>query len=256
LRELTVERNERTKKSISKLQITLAVAAVAVIAALLLNSPFFNINAVEFSGNSIVSEEQIKGKLGFGAERPLNYFLLNKKSCEELIAKIPYIKSVSVAKIFPDKLLVSVVERTVRCYVEYTNMDMFLLIDEEGMVLEVHSYMRLKLPLVVGLSYNSFSVGEYLNADDAENFNNVVIISRLFEKYEFDDLLKIDVSDKNEIHLFIKGVDVKFGSLEDADRKISTLKLEIQNLEQRFDDMRGFLDISDINSPDTFTPLK
>ncbi len=253
--EIQIERTApEPKRKITFFRLLIVFAVIALFALILIKAPFFNINHVEISGNSAASEEEIKKAVGFYTDSP-NFFLFSQSKAAKNLGTLRYVKSAKINKIFPDSLNIEITERTERCYIEYKNMNTFLLIDEDGMVLEAVSYMAKPLPVVVGVDFQAFSVGSFLETDSRKNFENVVLISVIFSKYNMTDLLKIEVSEEDDIHLFVRGLDVTFGSIDDADEKIRTLKAILES-DKFANNARGFLDISDINKNPVYRILK
>jgi len=122
--------------------------------------------------------------------------------------------------------------------------DMFLRIDMNGKVLSVTDTVNDDLPIIEGIRFTHFTIGDYLEADNPEVFNSVAVLIRLFMKYELDDnfIHKIDIANLDDIHLYTNNVVVAFGSLRDADEKVRTLKEIMPNLPIA-EDMSGKLDI-------------
>lgn len=254
--EIRIERNIGVKRrGLSPYKLAAIAAVLVSLALLALKAPFLEIKFIEVSGNDAVSAEALIDDLGVNGTGA-NYFLFSEKAAAKALMKNSYIKTAIVTKSFPNSVYAEVTERIPRCYVEYKNMSMYLLIDESGMVMDVHAYMREKLPIIVGVNFSSFTVGEYLETDSEENFNNVVLISVIFAKYELDDVLRIDVSDSDDIRLFVRGIEVTFGSLDDGDEKVRILKAALEKFEELGIDSRGFLDISDVKADPVFRYLK
>jgi len=230
----------------------IAVSALALILLFLLNASFFLIQDAAISGNDIVSDEDIKSRIGLSDGNDVNIFSFSQKKALSKLFENAYIKTAQIKKNFPNGLEITITERAGKCYVEYENMGMFLLIDETGMVLDVKTYMNEKLPVISGLSFDTFVVGKYLDTDDRDSFSNAILVYRIFEKYGVD-LTKLDISDKNNIRIYVGGVDVSFGSTDDADEKVRTLKAILEKLTPG---IKGFLDISDVSRDPVFRYLR
>ena len=139
-------------------------------------------------------------------------------------------------------------------YVPY--VDSFLCIDMDGKVLSVTDSVYDNLPVIEGLRFNNFTIGSYLETDNSEVFNTVASLILLFKKYELGEnfINKINVADLDDIHLYTNNVEVAFGSEEDADEKIRTLKEIIANLHVA-ENVKGLLDIRVIGRQYIFTVL-
>ena len=139
-------------------------------------------------------------------------------------------------------------------YVPY--LDSFLCIDKDGKVLSVAKNADENIPVILGLQFDQFSVGSCLNTGNNDAFGYIAYLQSLFRKYNFDTGLvnKIDVANLDDIHLYTKNVYVAFGSTQDADAKIRTLKEIIANLRVA-EGVKGILDIRVIGRQYIFTVL-
>ena len=155
---------------------------------------------------------------------------------------------------FPDVKTVSGNDDILPCgYVPYA--DFYLYIDMDGKVLSVTNNTDDNLPVIEGIKYDQFVVGDYLKVN-GEVFRTVAKLTNLLEKYDCDEIFiyKIDVANLSDIHLYIKNVDVAFGSTHQADEKIRTLKEIMSNLHAA-EDIMGILDIRVIGRQYIFTVL-
>jgi len=139
-------------------------------------------------------------------------------------------------------------------YIPY--LSSFLYIDMNGKVLSVTDNTSGNLPVIEGLSYNRFVLGETLKTNDNSAFNTIAYLVKLCNKYQLGDnfISKVDVTNLENIHLYTKNVYVTFGSMESADEKIRTLKEIITNLHVA-EGVKGLLDISVIGRQYIFTVL-
>ena len=227
-------------------------AAGGIFAVLLVMvSPIFEVRQVNVTGNTVVEEAAIRAAVGLDAKA--NMFAVLSYRAVSALEAMPYIKSAKIVKTYPNTIDIAVVERKVCGYVEFARMNTYLLIDGEGMVLGTQTYLSEKLPVIVGLSFDDFAVGRRLETENKDAFDTVVTLSNLFDKVGLEDVVKVDVSDNRDIHLYIRNVDVFFGGMDDADLKIQTLKVLAAELPP---EARGFLHMEDISKDPIFQPLK
>lgn len=98
----------------------------------LYNSRYFRIKTINVTGNSHYSSEQIikVAKVAIGA----NIFEINKKNIEDKLAsELIWVKSISLKKIFPDKIEISITER--KPFIRLVYGGKYFLLDEEAVVL-------------------------------------------------------------------------------------------------------------------------
>ena len=145
----------------------------------------------------------------------------------------------------PDNIVIEEKERKVRGYVPY--MGAYLYIDEAGRVLDVQEACREALPMVKGLAFGNFTLGEVIPVENPEALDVVLYISQLMEKYELLDLVvEIDVSNPKSVYAYVNQVRVILGDMESGDTKIRYMA-EIMKTIPKED--RGTLDLSELDKP-------
>ncbi|MDR1536700.1 MAG: FtsQ-type POTRA domain-containing protein [Clostridiales bacterium] len=204
-------------------------------------SPIFSISDIQITGNNRISSDSILESSGL--IEPVNIFIFNRGKAEKELAKNLYLQDVSFEKIYPSTLAIKVLERQIIGYIPY--LDSYLCIDENGMVLDVSASIDEALPLIDGLRFSTFTLGEHLAVENKEAFNIIMTLANLFDKYDLQEefINKVDVNDVNDIHLHIYNIDVAFGLISDADEKIRTLKAIIQDTLPDSRSVRGTLDV-------------
>ena len=204
--------------------------------------PMFDISTIEINGLTNVTEEEIRAALP-GSEGS-NIMLFNTIKAERELSKNHYIEHISVRRALPSTVVVNVQEYKLRAYVPY--MGNYLYITDNGRVIDVQSSFTKQLPVLVGLKFDHFSIGEILDVDNPEAFDAMVELSKLFEKYSIlSDIVKVDVSDVSDIHLYVGKIDTQFGSFDNANRKILTL---IEVLKQLDTSVAGKLNLTGDNA--------
>jgi cell division protein FtsQ len=99
----------------------------------LYNSKYFKIKTVIVTGNSHYSSGQIikAADVAVGA----NIFEINKKNIEDkLTAELTWISSISLRKVFPDKIEISITER--KPYIRLVYGGKYFILDKEAVVLD------------------------------------------------------------------------------------------------------------------------
>ncbi len=220
--------------------------ALGIIGSIFL-SPIFTVEAVELQGLISISPEQVKSVAGLTDST--NIFVFNDGLAKSKLLENRYIENVVIKKDFFSKIItIKIEERILSGYIEHSSGS-YLYIDDKGRVLEVKSHITQNLPLVSGLDFNEFTLGEPLPVNNSASFESLVTLVTLFNKYNLQgDVIKVDISDETNITFLIKKIEVQFGSIRDADEKIRTL-IGIREKKEKvdFDKHAGFLDIKDIS---------
>lgn len=231
-------------------KVCIIIAIIVFILLLLSVCPLFNITEINVTGINKLVKEDILNEINLTANEN-NLFAFNSFKAKKILYFNPYIEDVKINKSIPNKISIDITERKIRGYVFY--MGTYLYIDGDGRVIDVQSSFTEKLPIVVGLNFNNFTLGEILKVDNQESFDIVVELSKLITKYELlEDVVKVDVSKPDDIHLYINNVDILFGDFSDSNWKIGTLVEIMKEISQ---EDKGFLDISDSNKTPLFTYL-
>lgn len=226
-----------------------AVVLIITIVIIIILSPIFHIKTINFNGGEKYSQQEIMLKLNINEGD--NILMVKGKRFESILKRDPYIESVDIAVKYPNVLNIEIKERKVRGYVPY--MGAYLYIDEYGRVLEVSNAYNQKLPIVMGLEFDEFHVGEVLKVKNMESFDVVLKTANMMLKYDFiEDVVKIDASDPQNIHIYIRYVDILLGDLKDYDQKIRTMLEVIGKIP---DKDRGFLNIKELGKPIVFEYL-
>ena len=209
-------------------------------------SPLFAVQTIEVTEMEQYSKEAVCDMIGL--KTGTNVFLYDKNKAVEILEKNHYIESAELTVQLPSTIKIDIAERKVRGYVPYAGS--YLYIDEYGRVLDVQDTTKKTLPIVYGLEFNEFQLGELLEAKNEESFDVVVTISQMVTKYELlNSILEIDVSDPQNITANINKIEIQFGSIENCEQKMAYLSQIVETIPEND---RGVLDLSDMTKPIVF----
>ncbi len=241
------------KKSIFKSFFSYKVRLFFMIAILIgtgvLFSPIFHAANIQVTELQCYSAAEICEKIGLTQED--NIILFGKRKAAKILQQSPYIENAKITMRLPNTIFVSIKERKVRGYIPY--MGSYLYIDEYGRVLDAKKSFSKTLPMVQGLQFDSFELGEVLKVDNPDSFDIVVKIAQMMTKYQLLDMVvEIDVSNPKDVHAYVNKVDILLGDITDCDQKIKTMA-EIMKTIPKED--RGTLDLKDMSKPIIFQYL-
>ena len=240
MEELEYYQKPQQKKGIDqKVVIGCALGLVVIIGLLL--SPIFALKNVAVEGASHYNETQLCQMIGLSEGD--NILLFGKGKAAQILEKDPYIADAKLSMRVPDTIVIEVKERKVRGYVPY--MGSYLYIDEAGRVLDVQEACREALPMVKGLAFGNFTLGEVIPVENPEALDVVLNISQLMEKYELLDLVvEIDVSNPKNIYAYVNQVQIILGDMENGDTKIRYMAEVMKTIPE---EDRGTLDLSELD---------
>ncbi len=211
----------------------------SIIGILLFGTSILRIKTVNIEGSEYYTDEKIMAEAEIS--KGMHILQVNKKRSTKQISALAYVEHVEVITVFPNTLELIITERKPIGYVPFSGT--YLSIDKTGQVInQTQSQEVPKLPVVEGLKFEKFVLGEQLEVENEENILAIIEITSLLEKYNLLDRgIKIDVSNPKNIHLYINSLDVIIGEINNLDKKIQWL---CEIIEQQH---MGVLDLSNIN---------
>lgn len=225
-------------------KIILIIAAVIILIFIFLYAiPLLKINNVTIVGNSFLTREDILKECGIQLNTTnmlhINYFTLPKR----VENYNPYINTLKIYPISYDTIKIEIKENKPRGYVPYMNN--YLCINEEGRVLDITKEPTGSLPIVSGLKFDNISRGEILNISNPNVFYILVEISKLMEKYEMEyNDLTVNISDPENLHIYVNNIDVILGNTDNINQKISTLTEVLKEIDEND---KGFLYLDNLD---------
>lgn len=219
---------------------------LCIFTAFFLSSNFFHIKFMVVNGNNNVTREEIIKLSSIYYEE--NIFRINKKNSMKSIFQNPYVKMIKIRRVIPNKVVIDIIEREVMAYVPYVGS--YLNIDEEGMILEINpAIKRPDLPVIKGLKFETFKVGEYLNIENKEQFSTTILLIKEIKNAGMLNLVsEIDVADLSNIKLKIKdGIKVNLGGADNMNYKINFAKSIVEDIKKQ--NLKGTIEMSHKGNP-------
>lgn len=191
---------EKKKKKRKKIFRTIKVLMIVLILigglAYFLLSPIFNIKEINVSGNEKITSEEILSLSQLKKDE--NTFTINKKETTEKIKQNAYIDTVEIRRTLPDKITITITERTPTYQIVYENL--YMLINNQGYMLEM-TKLNENMPVIVGITTNKEDIkaGNRLCVEDLEKLEDVLKISESAKSNNLDKLItKIDITNKED----------------------------------------------------------
>ncbi len=219
---------------------------ICIFTAFFLSSSFFQIKFIAVNGaNNVTEEEIIKLSSIYYGE---NIFRINKKNSMKSIFQNPYVKMIKIKRGIPNRVVIDIIEREIMAYVPYVGS--YLNIDEEGMILEINpAIKRPDLPVVKGLKFETFKVGECLSIENKEQFSTTTMLIKEIKDAGMLNLVsEIDVSDLSNITLKIKeGLKANLGEADNMNYKINFAKSIVEDVKKQ--NLKGTIEMSHKGNP-------
>jgi len=231
------------KSRVLKWALIICVLSFSII--LFLISPIFNVSEIIITGNIIVAESEVRERMEISYTT--NILFYNQAAARRRIIENHYIAEVIFTRSFPNRLYVQVWERRTAAYIQQSP-GTFLYIDDQGRVLEIRSTTSQTLPIVEGLNFTHFALGEILDVPDSTAFNIVTQYSQLIYRHGLANrVTHINVSDTENTRILFGYVEFNVGGVSDSETKVRIIKGILEEMPEP-ELARGFVDLRDINS--------
>lgn len=161
-----------------------------------LTSPIFNIIQIDVEGNEIISSDTIISISELELEQ--NIFKFNTREIEENIKQNPYVESVKIDRVFPNKIKINIEERQKKFSLSFLNTYAYL--NSQGYILEI-SEDKQEMPVIIGASTPEENIvpGSRLEIKDLEKLEIAIKIVDVFKEKELDKKISsIDISNSND----------------------------------------------------------
>ena len=263
----------KPKKKRFKLKLLLFTILVLAIVASLALSPVCNVKRITVKGSQRYKDDQLIGATDIyigGSSFKIMYKNINHlkniysfrygKSEQSILKNYPYIKEAKVTYLFPNEVSINIYERKPICIIPF--LGTYLLMDEEEYVVDtIDDPNNSTLPIVKGIGFDSYVLGQALNVKTPQTLNNAIILLKAIDDSDkedknklFDEVRVIDVTDSNRVYLFVDNrIEVNLGDFKDLTYKLNFFKQIYSKKISREDN--GLIDLSTGENPN-FIPEK
>lgn len=193
---------------------------LGVVMILLFTMPIFRVQAIEVSANHYYTSDEIIEASGIKIGQHI--FDLNEMNATKSLEQLPYISQVHIMRKLPNKVILNVEEKAPYVYVKFKGNHLCL--NRQGKVIEQSQEKYHAIPTVKGIYFNSFKKDETLPILNQDSWFVLQEIMESLEKYDYVTKIKeIDITDLDEIYLYIDRLNVIMGKIEDFDEKLEVL---------------------------------
>ena len=209
-------------KAKTRFYIFLLLILVIVGIVCLLTLPAFHAQYIQIDNTDRKNEYIIKEIEKLVKDKSI--FLVDRRKVKSEIEKDPYLVYKNITYSIPNKIVIHVEEREPKYYVSHMNNYLYLTFD--GIVINAQKEpLSENIPIVEGLSINSFAIREKINIADSYQLGEISAIMEKMVPVGFEHrLAQIDVSDIVNIKMKTNdGHEIIFGTSEKVERKIEWL---------------------------------
>lgn len=222
-----IERLHKARKVFLGIIIFLGLLSIFIFFAL--NSPFFHIKEINIINNKSLNKEEILKQSKVRTNT--NIFKFKISDIEDNLKTNTFIKSANVKRELPNTLNINVVEREKIILFQYISM--YLVVDEEGFIMEHLDSKDEKLPIVTGFNTNFTDVSENIFSQE-QNRNLKVFIKEGKNLHLLENIDEIEKDFSNDVNIKLKnGIFVAFGTLNNVKYKLGLLKEILEDVEKR-----------------------
>ncbi|MGH4125708.1 MAG: cell division protein FtsQ/DivIB [Clostridium sp.] len=238
------------KKRVKRL-VLLSIIMLSTLITLCFKLPYFNITTIEILGNSNASKVEIKEaatiKLGS------NIFYASFNDSKKRITQNPYILGAKFKKVFPNKIVIEIEERTAVFYGKVNNT--YYILDNKGILLEIRSDIKNKnLVNLIGFNYEKCKVGDLIVSEDDRKITIANEITDIIAKYRKTSsavvITMVDVNNILDVKVFSGEMCIKFGTSDDLASKFNKAINIISQPEYK--GSKGYVDVSAKSNPVIF----
>ncbi|MCT4545365.1 MAG: FtsQ-type POTRA domain-containing protein [Vallitalea sp.] len=208
-----------------------------------------NTNAIIVTGNKTYSKDVIQNIVGINKKTNLFVYKLASKKYD--LEEYPYIENIDIKYNSINNVEIIVTEKNIISYIPY--MGRYLCLGSEGDVIDYTDKIQKDIPIVHGLSFDHFIIGDKLFDQNSIIFRSIVQISYKINKFDLKiDYIDFNFNDPKQIVLKIDKISVLIGDINDINRKFELLKGVIEKLPVGSD---GMIDLHNLSKKNiVFTP--
>ena len=201
-------------KVIKKILIGIGVLALVILFCYF----WFHIDNVKVSGTEIYSSQDIE-KSVFSRKFSDNQLVFRVYQKIFGINKLPLVEEIEVKYKSHDTVELVVYDKTLSGCIKY--MGQFVYFDKDGIVMQSMSEHREGVPIVTGIKFGDFTVGEKFKVDDDSLFDAIMNVSQLVNHYGIS-VKRIHINNR-EITLYSGNIQVFLGKRLKYDEQLAAL---------------------------------
>ena len=236
------QRKKRRKRvhPISVIVVSLGVLFIAALAGIFL---IFKVDAIDITGESIYTKEEILAATGF--EPGDNLFFLPIAEVEKTLpGALPYIESVTITRELPHKVILDISAVTPGGVLQYGSQ--YVLIDSQGKVIAVRDDQMLGVMEIRGVEIEEPAIGDPVKVTDTAK-NDVLrnILKQLEASGALSETTSLNISDLLKMELTYQNrIKIRLGSVSELPYKIRYSMSIVMDPQKTDVNERGTFDVT------------
>lgn len=194
----------------------------------------FHIDTVTVEGTEYYSDAEIK-KLVFQRELSDNEVMLWIYEKTVGFGTLPFVETIDVEYHGPRTVTLRVYDKTISGCIKY--MGQYVYFDKDGIVLQTLQEKKEGIPVVTGIDFGTFVVGEAFRVEDEEVFNSIMNLSQLVAHYQIP-AKQIHVQ-AGELVLYTGNLKIFLGRKKLYDDELSNLSRVLEKASEEHLKLRG-----------------
>lgn len=203
----------------------------------------FHIDTVKVEGTNIYTEDEIKDSV-FVREYYDNEIILLIYNKIFGINQLPFVEDIDINYEDRNTVLLHVYDKTISGCIKY--MGQYVYFDKEGRVLESLPRRRQEVPLVSGIKFGNFSIGEKFKVEDDSLFDAIMNVSQLINHYEIS-VKRIHIND-GDIIIYSGNVQVHLGKKKLYNDQFAALSEVLKTTNKK--KLSGIINMENYNTGD------
>lgn len=204
------ERFGLTKKTI------VSIALILFFGLILFVSTGFRTTKIEYEGTTRYTDDELTEYI-FGGKYNVNtliYYFFTSKNDK---VSIPFVQDYEVSVDWPNKLNITIFEKSIIGYVRYMGYNLYF--DKDGVIVDSSKEQLKGIPEVGGLNYSKIVLHEKMDVNNEKVFVALLETVQLCEKYEID-VTKVFFDNNYDMTMYVGNIKILLGDMDSITEKI------------------------------------
>lgn len=196
----------------------LFIGIVSIVVIVFLCYIIFHLDTVKVEGTEFYTEEEIKASVFVRdfSDNEIMFFIYDKLFG---IDTLPFVEEIEAEYHNPRSMTLHVYDKKISGCINY--LGQYVYFDKDGIVLQTLPEQKEGIPVVIGINFGTFTVGQPFQVSDDSVFDSIMNVSQQISHYEIP-VDKIKVTD-GAIRLTIGSLKVDLGKKERYDDALADL---------------------------------